>query len=193
MLTTIATAVFAFAATNIDDIFILMLFFGSRNDFRKVFLGQLLGIIALISLSYLISLMGYIMDPRYIGLMGFFPVYLGIKQLVLLKRARDEPETISTIEKASALAIAGITIANGGDNIGVYTPLFTRLNQIDFLSTVVVFSVMVYLWCFIAQYLAYHPVMAKTLDRWGHVIMPVILLLLGVYILYDSETWTLLS
>jgi cadmium resistance protein CadD (predicted permease) len=191
MVTTIATAVFAFAATNIDDIFILMLFFGSSNDFRKVFSGQLMGITALIAVSYFISLLGYVIDPRYIGLMGFFPVYLGIKQLILLRKKHDEEVTTLITEKSSALAIAGITIANGGDNIGIYTPLFTRINQMDLFFTVVVFALMVYLWCFIAHYLAQHPLMAKSLDRWGHLAMPVVLTLLGVYILYDSESLTL--
>jgi cadmium resistance protein CadD (predicted permease) len=191
MVTTIATAVFAFAATNIDDIFILMLFFGSRNDFHKVFLGQLMGIMALAFVSYFISLLGYIVDPRYIGLMGFFPVYLGTKQLILLTSKQDNPQNTSIIAKSSAFAIAGITMANGGDNIGIYTPLFTRMKQLDFALTVFVFALMVYLWCFIAQYLAHHRFLAKSLDRWGHQLMPVVLILLGIYILYDSECFTL--
>jgi len=39
-------------------------------------------------------------------------------------RGEDDDEDVSS-KKLSTLAVAGVTFANGGDNIGVYVPVFT--------------------------------------------------------------------
>lgn len=54
MLNNIITSIVAFASTNVDDIFILMLFYGSRK-FKpfKIILGQYLGIAILVITSFI--------------------------------------------------------------------------------------------------------------------------------------------
>jgi cadmium resistance protein CadD (predicted permease) len=61
MLATLVTGVAAFAATNIDDIVILTVFFSQGERRRTVLLGQYLGFTALI----LISLVGFLVDAFY--------------------------------------------------------------------------------------------------------------------------------
>lgn len=79
----IITAVLAFASTNIDDIFILMLFFASnRYQSKAVITGQFLGIGALIAISFTGSFAHLLIDRAYIGLLGLLPVFLGIKALI---------------------------------------------------------------------------------------------------------------
>jgi cadmium resistance protein CadD (predicted permease) len=51
---------------------------------------------------------------------------------------------------------------------------------------------MVWVWCIIARYLAYHPILANYLARYGHVIMPIVLFALGIFILHESKTASLL-
>jgi cadmium resistance protein CadD (predicted permease) len=92
----------------------------------------------------------------------------------------------------SVFAIAGITIANGGDNIGVYIPLLTTMAPIEKIQMVIVFVVLVYVWCMAAKKLAGHPPIARQLDRYGHIMMPIVLFLLGIFILYESSTLSLL-
>ena len=51
-------------------------------------------------------------------------------------------------------AVAAVTFSNGGDNIGVFTPPFTKYNaasQITALATI--FMTMTAVWCIAAYYL----------------------------------------
>src|SRR5688572_26253502 len=90
MIQTIITSMLAFASTNVDDIFILMLFFGSRaNKPSTIFAGQYLGIGALLIISLVGAVIGNFVDQRYIGLLGLFPIYLAIKQVMELLRKGD--------------------------------------------------------------------------------------------------------
>lgn len=54
------------------------------------------------------------------------------------------------------------------------------------------FFLLLAVWCVIGYYLSSHPLVARTLDRYGHLIVPFVLIGLGIYILYESGTFTLL-
>lgn len=182
------TSLLASVSTNIDDIFILMLFFGSKKySSTQIFLGQYLGIAALVIVSYIFAQIGNFIDPRYIGLLGLFPIYLAIRQCIsLLKSGAAEDSNVDP-DKAGILAVAGVTIANGSDNIGVYVPLFATLSNSQMIMLITVFLIMTFVWCVIGKYLARHPLLAKSIARFGHIVMPIILFLLGVYILFESK------
>jgi cadmium resistance protein CadD (predicted permease) len=195
MIQTIITSMLAFASTNVDDIFILMLFFGSRaNKPSTIFAGQYLGIGALLIISLVGAVIGNFVDQRYIGLLGLFPIYLAIKQVMELLRKGDHAEDHDVaVKSVTALSVAGVTIANGADNIGVYVPLLTTMDLAAKIQLTVVFMVMVYLWCAAGKYLATHPLIARRLEKYGHVITPVVLFLIGGFILVESGSLSLLT
>lgn len=189
------TSLLTFAATNIDDLFLLALFFGNRR-FREgqVIAGQLLGIGALTAASLAASLLGLLVPLPYIGLLGLFPVYLGIKALWNLYRGGAHTEAgpgKMTDGHHPILTVAGITAANSGDNIAIYTPLFTTLAWPHKLTMISIFLVMTLVWCALAKYLARHPLVSKAVDRYR--VTPLVLIALGVYILYESGTFGLLA
>jgi len=196
MLTNLVTSVLAFAATNIDDIFILMLFFGNRNVKKSdIFIGQYLGIGALVLISVIGAFVGNFVDQRYIGLLGLFPIYLAIKHTVdlIINKAGEHQEARVEGKNTGSLAIAGVTIANGADNLGVYIPLLTTMDYFEKIQLLIVFAFMVYLWCVIAKYLASRPLIARQLNKYGHIIMPVVLFALGIFIILDSGSLSLIS
>lgn len=193
----ILASIVAFASTNIDDIFLLMLFFGNKHfNAREIFIGQLLGIAVLIAISLIVSLIGLVVDNTYIGLLGFLPIYLGLKGIVRLfanHHTSDEKEVGDPKNQTNHMFIvSGMTIANGGDNIGIYVPLFATLFWSQKVIMIGIFFLMTILWCLLAKYLTKHPVVANTIDRYGHTVTPLILVLLGVYILYESNTISLI-
>jgi cadmium resistance protein CadD (predicted permease) len=55
-----------------------------------------------------------------------------------------------------------------------------------------IFLAMTFLWCLVAKYFAKHPYVAKTVEKYGHIITPLVLVLLGFYILFKNETVGLL-
>ena len=191
------TSIIAFASTNIDDIFLLTLFFGNKKfKGKEIIAGQFLGIRSLIAISLIGSLVGLFIDPMYIGLLGFVPIYLGLKALWAMmknKGEEDRPEHPTTKQsKNNVLTVAGVTVANGGDNIGIYIPLFATLSWVDKTFMVIVFLFMTFVWCLTAKYFTKHPYVAKSVDKYGHIVTPIVLVLLGIYIIYESGTFNLL-
>jgi cadmium resistance protein CadD (predicted permease) len=76
-----------------------------------------------------------------------------------------------------------VTFANGGDNIGVYVPVFAVAGVGGMVGYVAVFLVGVAVLCAVGWFLAGRPVVARVLSRWGHVILPVVLVGIGLAIL----------
>jgi cadmium resistance protein CadD (predicted permease) len=90
------------------------------------------------------------------------------------------------------VSVAAITLANGGDNIGIYVSLFAGQTWAELGLTLLVFGVLVALWYWLAQALVSHPLMGNRLTTVGHRLMPFVLIGLGLFILIDSETYRLL-
>lgn len=194
LLKAIITGVASFAATNIDDIFVLTLFFGQvgrRLRRWHVIVGQYLGFAALVA----ISLIGYfaqlVVSPAWIGLLGLLPMAIGVRSF--LRRDEGEEEKPKAKGAAGVLSVAAVTFANGGDNIGIYTPLFAASELASLLVMLAVFIVMLAVWCVAGFFIGGHPGVKKTLDRYGHLIVPFVLIGLGVYIIIESGTPSLVG
>jgi cadmium resistance protein CadD (predicted permease) len=185
-------SVAAFATTNLDDAFVLLLFFGDRRyRARYVFIGQALGVGLLVLLSLIGALAALALPARAIGLLGLLPIAIGVKQLLARRRGQpDEPQAAAPPGAAGwrqAAAVAGITVANGGDNIGVYVPLFATRSLPETTLILGVFAVMLLLWTFAGYYLARHSAVAARLQRLSGVVMPWVLIALGVVIIVESN------
>jgi len=193
----ILTSILAFISTNIDDVFLLMLFFGNKRfKDREIVVGQLLGIGVLIAISFGVSFIGLVVDKAYIGLLGFLPIYFGVKGILRLRAKHiDKEETVAETKnnRSNIFTVSGVTIADGGDNIGIYVPLFATLAWSQKLSMVAIFFIMTLVWCLVAKYFTRHPLVAKGIDRYGHVLTPFVLIFLGIYIMFESGTWGLIN
>jgi cadmium resistance protein CadD (predicted permease) len=88
-------------------------------------------------------------------------------------------------------SVAAVTFANGGDNIGIYTPLFASSDLVRLLIVLVVFYALLGVWCYVGYVVTRHPAVAHVLTRYGHLIVPFILIGLGIYIILDSGTLAL--
>lgn len=83
LISTIITAFVSFMSTNIDDIFVLMLFSTQINEVikrRHIVIGQYLGIGVLTTISIIGALGISVIPHEYVGLLGLVPIYLGIKE-----------------------------------------------------------------------------------------------------------------
>ena len=195
LLATVIMGVAAFAATNVDDIFILMLFFSQvdgkfRN--RHVVSGQYLGFAALVALSVLGSLGVLVVPEEWIGLLGLVPILLGVRAALRTLQGGTEEERKEPIEGSGVYGVAAVTFANGGDNMGIYVPLFASAGLARMGVIVFVFFALVAVWCYAGYKLGSHPTVADKLDRYGHVVVPVVLVALGIYIVVESNALSLL-
>jgi cadmium resistance protein CadD (predicted permease) len=190
----IAIGVAAFAATNIDDIFVLMMFFSFSSmtfPVKQVVLGQYIGIGLLVAISALGSFISLAVPTYIIALLGIVPIVIGVKKLVVFRKKNESnsKQAVQNKKKNNLVfaAVAAVTFSNGGDNIGVYTPLFAKYNSVSQITALAtIFMAMTAVWCIAAYYLVNHPLVASKIRRAGHVILPFVLIGLGIYILTES-------
>jgi cadmium resistance transport/sequestration family protein len=193
----------SFVATNLDDIMILTIFYSQVSPtFRTkhIILGQYLGFSVLILLS-LPGFFGSFVIPRtWIGLIGLLPIAIALQMLI--RHQNNEVWTNSLqIQNNSTLAwvlspqiyhVAAVTFANGGDNIGVYIPLFASTTLYGLGTILSTFYLLVAVWCYVAYQLTRYAPLANILHRYGKIAVPYILISLGLYILIENGTYKLL-
>lgn len=176
-----AASIAAFAATNIDDLFVLMLLFGqaeARAARRKICLGQLLGIVVLTAVSVMCALGLGAVPKTWLRLLGLVPIALGIRAWV---KHGDEAERVPSA--VGLLSTALLTVANGGDNLGVYIPLFAGFDGGQLTLCAGVFAAMTLLWCLLGAKLAALPQVGAAIEKYKAVLVPMVLILLGLHIL----------
>jgi cadmium resistance protein CadD (predicted permease) len=186
MIPHIGLAVVTFVITNIDDLLILSVYFSAPiYRGRNIVAGQFTGIIAIILISLTGVVLGNFLSDRWISLLGILPIIVGVKELLSDEGEENDDVSIKPTH-FQFLTVALVTIANGGDNIGVYIPLFASLPDYNFVTLyVIIFLIMTALLCYVAYYLTNHPRIKHYAENWGHKILPYFLILLGIYILKD--------
>lgn len=204
MIQNIVTSIILYSGTAVDLLIILMLFFAkrkSRKDIINIYLGQFLGSVSLILLSLLFAfVLDYIPSKEILGLLGFIPIFLGIKVLLLGDSDGEAiaKEGLRKDNKNLIFLVAMITFAScGADNIGVFVPYFTTLNLANLIVALLTFLVMIYLLVFSAQKLAQVPSVGETLEKYSRWFVAVVYLGLGIYILIENNSfdmlWTVLG
>ena len=215
----IVIAFVSFISTNIDDIFILMLFFSQINsDMKKrhIVIGQYLGIGVLVVISIIGSLGVSVVPQEYVGLLGLVPIYLGIKTYIdnrkenknTAKTGQNEFRNDCIVEaqgeteskrnsllrfkknfiNPSVAKVFSVTLANGGDNIGIYIPLFTNMSLMEIWVTVIIFILLTALWCYIGLRLSEYPFIRRNIEKYKHIFVPIIFIGLGIFILLENGT-----
>ncbi|MEB3325540.1 MAG: cadmium resistance transporter [Cyanobacteriota bacterium] len=198
----VVEATTAFSATNIDDLFLLMLLFSPGESTRRpwqVVCGQYVGISVLVAVS-LLSLLGRIAFPEgLIGLLGLFPINLGLSQLgeTFCKESLSAPLTPSPDETeentlaegvlAAIIGVATLTIANGSDNISVYMAMLANSDGLRLPVILATFALLTGLWCLLAWWLTKTPVLQEPLQRFRRDLAPLLLVGIGALVLGESH------
>jgi cadmium resistance protein CadD (predicted permease) len=201
----------AFVATNIDDLLILIAFFANSHRFPlpQIVLGQYSGMGALLAISIVGSLIALIVPDNLIGLIGIFPIAIGIRELLELLKNGDNNEEEEEEEEWAAkqlpqsrrgrrltaylpfLTVAAVTFS-GGEEIGIYTSVFATYHEVsEIIIIVLVVMVLTGVWCTVAYHLVNRPQIASSIKRIGTVALPFVLIGLGIYIL--AEAFLLIS
>jgi len=189
---TVIVAASVFAGTNVDDLLVLTVLFlaahgGGRARPAQIWLGQYLGMAALVAVSFLAALGLAVVPDRWVGLLGLVPLALGVGGLVTAARRRggDEGEDAG-IGVAGVLPVAGLTVANGADNVSVYTPMFRSLPAGTDALTVIVFAAGVAAWCLAGSWLGGHRAVVAVVRRAGQWLVPAVFVAVGTGVLASS-------
>ena len=186
-----AQAVGLFLVTNIDDIIVLSLFFargaGTRHLTARITAGQYLGFGAILTVSVLVAAGASTFLPTdAIPYFGLIPLVLGL--WAAFRGGDDDDDDDRTV---GVLAVAAVTFANGGDNIGVYVPVFLTVGTAGIIAYSIVFLLLVGLLVLAARFIATREPVAKVLERSERVLFPLVLIVLGIVILVEGGAFGL--
>jgi cadmium resistance transporter, putative len=191
------SSLFSFLSTNLDDLFVLMFLFmqaRGKRDFISVLFGRYFGTAIIISVAIAGAYGLHIIPEKYIGLLGFVPITLGIKEFICSVRSDKNAAKERLIgyldsSKNNNLLFSAVTlsVSNGADNIGVYIPLLVDFSKTQILLFLSVFAVMTILWCFVSACLIGIPSIKNKLQRYKNILVPVIFVSLGIYILLKNH------
>lgn len=82
--------------------------------------------------------------------------------------------------------VIGVTVANGGDNIAAYIPVFRTISGTGIAVTLAVFVIGVALWCLAGFWFVSHHKITQVVERWGQWIVPAMYILIGLYIFQEG-------
>ena len=196
LISLVVLGVAAFAATNIDDIFLLMMFFSSSNlAARHVVAGQYAGFVLLLGISAVGSLANLVVPSKIIGLLGLVPIAIGVKKLFDIRTSPKsdgiQVQGLQTKKGSrsyrSVSRVAAVTFTHGSDNIGVYVPLFaTHGTSVEITTLIAASLVMTGVWCVAGHYAVNHSFLARQLRRFGHLVFPFVLIVIGISVLAEA-------
>ncbi|ANB73307.1 cadmium transporter [Paraburkholderia phytofirmans OLGA172] len=197
-------AVAAYAATNIDNLFVLLAFLAEAGGQRhRVIAGQFAGSLALIVGAILLAALLTRLPTGYVGLLGILPIGVGLGKAWTrfrpgnADREKQGPAAArSSVPAPPATAGAGsswwtvacVAVANGSDNLAVYVPLYAGHSHSESVFISLVFVAMIGLWCAGAVWLVEHPLLGAPMRRYGTALLPLILLVIGVSVIVQNDT-----
>jgi len=190
MIATALLAAVAFAATNIDGAFVLLAFFSRPNvKHAHVVAGTYIGMAVLVIAAMMLAAVSAVLIPNDLGLLGALPVLIGLRQFWNAWSERGGG-IVAISPGAGAFEVVELvairTVANGGDNIAVYIPLFAGRSLSAQVLMCVVFAILVGVWCLGARWLVEHSTFVAQIRRWGRWVTPIVLISLGVLIFFFS-------
>jgi cadmium resistance protein CadD (predicted permease) len=154
-------------------LFLLVAWFAAgRPPTVQVVVGQFIGIGPIVAASTLAAVAATAIGGDWVRLLGVLPITIGVRRLVLLIRGRaDDRDEAKASAARGVVAVVSLTIANGGDNLSVYTPVFATHPPSDLAVIVAAFGVLTGLWSFAAFALVNHPYIGAPFRRYGHALL----------------------
>ncbi|PAY43318.1 CadD family cadmium resistance transporter [Ligilactobacillus salivarius] len=194
---TIISAIGVYISTSIDYLIILIILFAQLSQNKQkwhIYAGQYLGTGLLVGVSLFAAyVVNFVPEEWMVGLLGLIPIYLGIRFAIVGEGEEEEEEEITErLEQSKAnqlfWTVTLLTISSGGDNLGIYIPYFASLDWAQTLVALLVFAIGVLIFCELSRVLSSIPLISETIGKYKRIIVPLVFILLGLYIMYESGT-----
>lgn len=194
---TIISAIGVYISTSIDYLIILIILFAQLSQNKQkwhIYAGQYLGTGLLVGASLVAAyVVNFVPEEWMVGLLALIPIYLGIRFAIVGEDAEEEEEEIiERLEQSKAnqlfWTVTLLTIASGGDNLGIYIPYFASLDWSQTLVALLVFVIGIIIFCEISRVLSSIPLIFETIEKYERIIVPLVFILLGLYIMYENGT-----
>jgi cadmium resistance protein CadD (predicted permease) len=201
-------AAVAFVGTNIDNCVVTMTMVASAplDRARRIAAGQVAGFVFLVVLAAAAAAVLFEFSPKVVGLLGLVPLTIGVRGLVGLRKspgpeegapgagARPRRGRRTAAERAvgrSFTAGALVTIGAGGDNLAAYIPLFRVGGTANLAAICIVFVLGEVLVTAVILGGGRHPKARSVMTRLGALAVPVLLCCIGVLVMLEAGTFSL--
>lgn len=194
---TIISAIGVYISTSIDYLIVLIILFAQLSQNKQkwhIYAGQYLGTGLLVGVSLVAAyVVNFVPEAWMVGLLGLIPIYLGIRFAIIGEgEEEEEEEIIERLEQSKAnqlfWTVTLLTIASGGDNLGIYIPYFASLDWAQTLVTLLMFAIGIIIFCELSRVLSSIPLISETIEKYKRIIVPLVFIPLGLYIMYESGT-----
>ena len=191
---TIISAIGVYISTSIDYLIILFAQLSQNKQKWHIYAGQYLGTGLLVGASLVAAyVVNFVPEAWMVGLLGLIPIYLGIRFAIVGEGEEEEEEQIiERLEQSKAnqlfWTVTLLTIASGGDNLGIYIPYFASLDWSQTLVALLVFAIGIIIFCELSRVLSSIPLISETIEKYQRIIVPLVFIPLGLYIMYESGT-----
>jgi cadmium resistance protein CadD (predicted permease) len=203
----------AFVGTNIDNCVVTTALVAGAPVERahRIAAGQVLGFCVLVGVAAAAAVLLFEFSTAVVGLLGLVPLSIGVRGLVGLRRTKHGPDEATGAGSGGArtrwrardpaaqravgrsfTAAALVTIAAGGDNLAAYIPLFRVGGSTRLGAIAIVFTLGEVLVTALVLWGGRHPSARSTMARLGTVAVPVLLCCIGVLVMVEAGTFSLL-
>ena len=191
LLIQVATVSALFAGTNVDDMVIISLLSAYAHAGRppkhwQIWAGQYVGFGVLIGASVVLGRGLALAPERFLWVLALVPFGVGAYGLVNVIRSRRHGEEAKEPPPNGMWGVAAITIVDGGDDLAAYTPFYATIHTGEIAVSIAVFAVTIAIWCMVGRRIARYKWVADVIDDYGDWILPVTMMLLGVYVLGET-------
>src|SRR5262249_7609198 len=147
--------------------------------------GQLAGMAVLYGASVAASLVSTAIMPEHVAWLGLLPIAIGIKELVEQLRGPDDDEPTDVSSAGSrdssktfsrVFTVAAVPVANGGDNVGVYIPVFAVRSAVDVALIGVMFAALTVALCLAGHWLVNRSAFSANLRKHAGRSVPFVLI-----------------
>lgn len=192
VLSLVLASIAAFVATSLDNLVLLAGFRTAGPARRGAVGGAYFAVVLLVSLLSLgVAAATDDVIPFPLGWLGFAPISIGVWSGVRALRRVSSPESVGDPARDAPVGFAGVfltMLANSGDSLIVFTALQgdTR-SWLDAIACATFLS-MAMLWAWLSRVVTRHPNVRGPLESFGRFGLPVLLVIVGIYILMDTPS-----
>lgn len=190
LLTIVGVTAATFAATSLDNLGLVAVLAADGNlRFRDILAGYVAAALLVVAAAYWAAEAIEGLPGHYLGLIGLVPIAVGVLRLYRLRRPLTRAETpFSDRVARGPISIALMMLAQSGDSLAAFTAVFTDTAERLEPAILITVSACVVAWCLAGRWLVTQSAIAGWIERRAAHAIPVLLIVVGLYVLLDTNT-----
>jgi len=179
----------SFVATNVDNMVLLVSWVTSRQiSFRRMALGYAAAVTAVFLVSVFLEQVSGLIPVRYIGYLGLVPILLGLRIVLSRRQQGGNDSTHNREAQLSIVAVATTLFSSSLDSIVVFSSLLADSDNAADATIILGYGLTAFAWLLLAGFLSRHAARLQTLTAASQWLAPLMMIVVGSYILLNTAT-----